>query len=372
MIYYQNRRKPNVLPPLDLYKIGCDNVCYIYFSIPFNFLNCRAAPEGYLPAAADYDYEEDLAGYSADQADTRNDDLAGYVDDNLSGYESGSDDQASDRSPAQYGDDQQQYGDESAEDDAQVRDGEQGQYGDQDQYGEDSGAEPKSADEANENPEEGYSAPDTAASDPSRSADEGYGAPAVGSASNLDPSYTAPDASRTADDGYGAPEDVSGDADTGYTVPDVEAAARDVEGEYSAPSEYEDPSRNAEYAAPSDSDYAAPAEDALAEAASRNVDTAYTSPEGAAADSDYAAPGADAARTAEDEYGAPGEYEGDFPFENVEGQSRDGSAAASAGSGGSKLCPGGSIEVCVEVCPGITARVYGACVQGCADRCPEF
>ena len=33
------------------------------------------------------------------------------------------------------------------------------------------------------------------------------------------------------------------------------------------------------------------------------------------------------------------------------------------------LCPGGSVEVCVTVCPGSSGRVYGACVQGCADRC---
>jgi len=35
------------------------------------------------------------------------------------------------------------------------------------------------------------------------------------------------------------------------------------------------------------------------------------------------------------------------------------------------ICPGGAVEVCVGVCPGTTARVYGACVQGCADRCAE-
>ena len=33
------------------------------------------------------------------------------------------------------------------------------------------------------------------------------------------------------------------------------------------------------------------------------------------------------------------------------------------------LCPGGSVEVCVTACPGSSGRVYGACVQGCADRC---
>ena len=29
------------------------------------------------------------------------------------------------------------------------------------------------------------------------------------------------------------------------------------------------------------------------------------------------------------------------------------------------ICPGGEVEVCVGVCPGTTARVYGACVQVC-------
>merc|ERR1712106_758104 len=91
----------------------------------------RAAPTGYLPAAADYDYEEDLAGYSAG---TRSDDLAGYSNDDLSGYGAGAEGQASDRAQSQYGDDQQQYGDEQYDDGegAEVRDGEeqQGQYGD--------------------------------------------------------------------------------------------------------------------------------------------------------------------------------------------------------------------------------------------------
>merc|ERR1711935_926926 len=36
-----------------------------------------------------------------------------------------------------------------------------------------------------------------------------------------------------------------------------------------------------------------------------------------------------------------------------------------------KLCPGKEVEVCVSVCPGTSARIYGACVQGCAERCPD-
>ena len=48
-------------------------------------------------------------------------------------------------------------------------------------------------------------------------------------------------------------------------------------------------------------------------------------------------------------------------------------AAAEGDDGGedTKVCPGGSLDICVSVCPGITARVYGACVQGCADRCTQ-
>ena len=40
-------------------------------------------------------------------------------------------------------------------------------------------------------------------------------------------------------------------------------------------------------------------------------------------------------------------------------------------AGWSLECPGSSLEACVEVCPGSTARVYGVCVRGCATRCPE-
>merc|ERR1712123_542499 len=189
----------------------------------------RAAPTGYLPAADDYEYEEDLAGYNTEQAGTRSDDL--------SGYEDGAG--AEERDQAQY-------------------DGEQGQYeDDQYQYEEASGDD--------ELPED------------------------AGSASNIDTSYAAPDAARAADDGYGAPAE--------------EAAPRDVPGDYSAPPEIQDQSRAA------DAGYGAPAE--------------------AGAESDYSAP-----RGADEEYGAPGQYEGGqggFPFAIVEG--RQGSEAAAAADG---------------------------------------
>merc|ERR1712106_122708 len=125
----------------------------------------RAAPTGYLPAADDYEYEEDLAGYNTDQAGIRSDDLDGYGDDELSGYEDGAG--AEKRDQAQYDDEQGQYED------------------DQYEYEEASGDD--------ELPE------------------------GAGSASNIDNSYAAPDAARAADDGYGAPaeeaapRDVPGD-----------------------------------------------------------------------------------------------------------------------------------------------------------------
>merc|ERR1711892_871139 len=98
----------------------------------------RAAPTGYLPAADDYEYEEDLAGYNTDQAGTRSDDLGGYGDDDLSGYEDGA--EATERDHSQYNDDPGQYDD------------------DQYQYEEASGA-----------------GEEAAATDLNRSADGGYG-----------------------------------------------------------------------------------------------------------------------------------------------------------------------------------------------------
>ena len=33
------------------------------------------------------------------------------------------------------------------------------------------------------------------------------------------------------------------------------------------------------------------------------------------------------------------------------------------------ICPGGTVESCIKVCPGNTALLYGGCVQGCTERC---
>jgi hypothetical protein len=46
-------------------------------------------------------------------------------------------------------------------------------------------------------------------------------------------------------------------------------------------------------------------------------------------------------------------------------------AAAGEGEEGARKCPGGSLAACVKVCPGTSGRLYGACVAGCGDRCPE-
>jgi len=42
----------------------------------------------------------------------------------------------------------------------------------------------------------------------------------------------------------------------------------------------------------------------------------------------------------------------------------------SKSSGGGGRCPGGALEMCIDVCPSFSARIFGACVSGCAKRCP--
>ena len=52
-----------------------------------------------------------------------------------------------------------------------------------------------------------------------------------------------------------------------------------------------------------------------------------------------------------------------------------GAAPATRRTGGSQSnslsCPGDVLQACIDVCPGFSARVFGACVSGCAKRCPE-
>ena len=152
------------------------------------------------------------------------------------------------------------------------------------------------------------------------------------------PTTVAPE-SREAEDSYGAPgqagyEDGSGSGSGDYSYDEETAETRQVEGEYAAPPGYTE-------------DGAARAVNDGYEVPSNNIDDGYAAP-----DSGYSATG-----------------QNGFPFEIVEGR---GAAGAGAGAGAGEVqCPGGTIDACVAVCPGSSARVYGACVQGCADRCPE-
>lgn len=130
--------------------------------------------------------------------------------------------------------------------------------------------------------------------------------------------------------------------------PDYEADLRGAGDQYGAPSNLDN-----SYAAPPGGDYGAPAEESV-------VDVARADSEYAAPSTDYSVPDNDLAAAATGNIRQNG-----FPFAAVE--SRTGSAPG----GGERQCPGGAIEACVGVCPGSSVRVYGACVGGCADRCPE-
>merc|ERR1712008_37813 len=47
------------------------------------------------------------------------------------------------------------------------------------------------------------------------------------------------------------------------------------------------------------------------------------------------------------------------------------SGGASNKASGGRTCPGGSLEMCIDVYPSFSARIFGACVGGCAKRCPS-
>ena len=141
-----------------------------------------------------------------------------------------------------------------------------------------------------------------------------------------------------------------GDDETTTTAdyPDYGAETRGAGDQYGAPSELDN-----SYAAPPGGDYGAPSEESV-------VDVARADSEYAAPGTDYSVPDNDLAAAASGSRQSDG-----FPFAAVE--SRTGGAAG----GVERQCPGGAIEACVAVCPGSSVRVYGACVGGCADRCPE-
>merc|ERR1711890_186673 len=42
------------------------------------------------------------------------------------------------------------------------------------------------------------------------------------------------------------------------------------------------------------------------------------------------------------------------------------------GGGEVASCPGEELQACIDVCPGFNARVFGACVAGCAKRCAKY
>lgn len=50
---------------------------------------------------------------------------------------------------------------------------------------------------------------------------------------------------------------------------------------------------------------------------------------------------------------------------------RGGNAAGGGGANSNGGCPGDVLQACIDVCPGFSTRVYGACVAGCAKRCPD-
>ena len=166
---------------------------------------------------------------------------------------------------------------------------------------------------------------------------------------------------------YGADQrDLAQYDETTTAVPEyddtTEASGDSADDQYGAPSNIDN-----SVAAP-DGDYGAPEEgsgDPALEsgvAIARSTDTDYSAPGPVSApDSDYGGP------RASGDYDAPSyDPQNGFPFEAVENRPRSG-----PGGPGSLQCPGGSIEACVSVCPGSSVRVYGACVGGCADRCPD-
>ncbi len=53
------------------------------------------------------------------------------------------------------------------------------------------------------------------------------------------------------------------------------------------------------------------------------------------------------------------------------GRAQTGGSSGGGSSGNNSGCPGDVLQACIDVCPGFSTRVYGACVAGCAKRCPD-
>jgi len=134
--------------------------------------------------------------------------------------------------------------------------------------------------------------------------------------------------------------------------------------------------------------YGAPADDAESDIDSSTLDLVGNNDQ-------YKSPISDATNFDSDEYSSPNNRHdtvsqrrnrnkpgsssrgNGFPFTNIAGRPAGGRKAEGNNSKDNNAdegikeqeCPGGSIEECVKVCPGTTLRVYGACVNGCAERC---
>merc|ERR1712106_796475 len=68
-----------------------------------------------------------------------------------------------------------------------------------------------------------------------------------------------------------------------------------------------------------------------------------------------------------------GQSQGRRPSKSQSGGQPSGNQSSgdqSSGGQSSGQCPGEELQACIDVCPGFSARVFGACVAGCAKRCP--
>ena len=66
---------------------------------------------------------------------------------------------------------------------------------------------------------------------------------------------------------------------------------------------------------------------------------------------------------------APASTAGNQPTAGSKSEPAKESTTGASPANAALQCPGDSLTACVQVCPGSSARLYGACVQGCGDRC---
>jgi len=184
-------------------------------------------------------------------------------------------------------------------------------------------------------------------------ADELYDAPTDGDISeindNADEIVSTETIKDSANDSYSAPLDDSDD--DAYIAP--------VKNDASSPDDtYGSPVESVGNKSTDDTIVLSEETDLIPPPVTDDVDTEV-------AQSDYAAP----ANPLENEYLSPATSPtSDYTVLGSD-KTQVGSVGSHSGSSATQTCPGGSIERCVSVCPGVTARVYGACVHGCANRC---